>query len=45
MNYLSFSVEEVNWNQWNRNMGIINEDPGKCTSLPTQTKPQRGSQC
>ncbi|KAG1937300.1 transient receptor potential cation channel subfamily V [Pimephales promelas] len=36
-----FSVEEVNWNQWNRNMGIINEDPGKCTSLPSPTKPQR----
>ncbi|XP_056126071.1 transient receptor potential cation channel subfamily V member 1 [Rhinichthys klamathensis goyatoka] len=36
-----FSVEEVNWNQWNRNMGIINEDPGTCTSLPSTTKPQR----
>ncbi|XP_048044280.1 transient receptor potential cation channel subfamily V member 1-like [Megalobrama amblycephala] len=36
-----FSVEEVNWNQWNRNMGIINEDPGKCTSLPSPAKPQR----
>ncbi|KAK7164901.1 hypothetical protein R3I94_003323 [Phoxinus phoxinus] len=36
-----FSVEEVNWNQWNRNMGIINEDPGKCTSVPSPTKPQR----
>ncbi|XP_077087578.1 transient receptor potential cation channel subfamily V member 1 [Siphateles boraxobius] len=36
-----FSVEEVNWNQWNRNMGIINEDPGMCTSVPSPTKPQR----
>lgn len=35
-----FSVEEVNWNQWNRNMGIINEDPGKC-NVPSPTKPQR----
>ncbi|XP_067294440.1 transient receptor potential cation channel subfamily V member 1 [Pseudorasbora parva] len=35
-----FSVEEVNWTQWNRNMGIINEDPGKCR-VPFPTKPQR----
>ncbi|XP_016416676.1 transient receptor potential cation channel subfamily V member 1-like [Sinocyclocheilus rhinocerous] len=26
-----FSVEEVNWNQWNRNLGVITEDPGKST--------------
>uniref|UniRef100_A0A673XND6 Transient receptor potential cation channel, subfamily V, member 1 n=1 Tax=Salmo trutta TaxID=8032 RepID=A0A673XND6_SALTR len=23
-----FRVEEVNWNKWNTNLGIINEDPG-----------------
>ncbi|XP_076025203.1 transient receptor potential cation channel subfamily V member 1 [Genypterus blacodes] len=23
-----FRVEEVNWNKWNQNLGIINEDPG-----------------
>ncbi|KAA0717341.1 Transient receptor potential cation channel subfamily V member 1 [Triplophysa tibetana] len=37
-----FSVEEVNWNQWNRNLGIINEDPGNlsmCVLSPS--KPQR----
>ncbi|XP_005165384.2 transient receptor potential cation channel subfamily V member 1 isoform X1 [Danio rerio] len=42
-----FSVEEVNWTQWNRNMGIIiNEDPGKCTQDPSpanvQREPSRG---
>lgn len=25
-----FRVEEVNWNKWNINMRIINEDPGMC---------------
>nr|XP_055055993.1 transient receptor potential cation channel subfamily V member 1-like isoform X1 [Misgurnus anguillicaudatus] len=37
-----FSVEEVNWNQWNRNLSIINEDPmGLCTSVPSPSKPKR----
>lgn len=36
-----FSVEEVNWTQWNRNMGIINEDPGKCTQGPSPASIQR----
>ncbi|XP_055055992.2 transient receptor potential cation channel subfamily V member 1 [Misgurnus anguillicaudatus] len=37
-----FSVEEVNWNQWNRNLSIINEDPGGfCTSVPSPSKPKR----
>ncbi|XP_073697546.1 transient receptor potential cation channel subfamily V member 1-like [Garra rufa] len=36
-----FSVEEVNWNQWNRNLGAVTEDPGKCMSVPSPTKPQR----
>ncbi|XP_065122976.2 transient receptor potential cation channel subfamily V member 1-like isoform X2 [Paramisgurnus dabryanus] len=37
-----FSVEEVNWNQWNRNLSIINEDPGSlCTSGPSPSKPKR----
>uniref|UniRef100_A0A8C2HRF7 Transient receptor potential cation channel, subfamily V, member 1 n=1 Tax=Cyprinus carpio TaxID=7962 RepID=A0A8C2HRF7_CYPCA len=40
-----FSVEEVNWNQWNRNLGVVTEDPGKCMPVPSSTKPQRGSQC
>ncbi|KAI2664484.1 Transient receptor potential cation channel subfamily V member 1 [Labeo rohita] len=37
-----FSVEEVNWNQWNRNLGAVTEDPGKCMSIPSLTKHQRG---
>uniref|UniRef100_A0A8C2G375 Transient receptor potential cation channel, subfamily V, member 1 n=1 Tax=Cyprinus carpio TaxID=7962 RepID=A0A8C2G375_CYPCA len=37
-----FSVEEVNWNQWNRNLGVVTEDPGKCMPVPSSTKPQRG---
>lgn len=37
-----FSVEEVNWNQWNRNLGIINEDPGNLSiHVPSPSKPQR----
>ncbi|XP_065123158.2 transient receptor potential cation channel subfamily V member 1-like [Paramisgurnus dabryanus] len=37
-----FSVEEVNWNQWNRNLSIINEDPGSlCTSGPSPSNPKR----
>uniref|UniRef100_A0A8C1IXC3 Transient receptor potential cation channel, subfamily V, member 1 n=1 Tax=Cyprinus carpio TaxID=7962 RepID=A0A8C1IXC3_CYPCA len=36
-----FSVEEVNWNQWNRNLGVVTEDPGKCMPVPSSTKPQR----
>ncbi|XP_073697545.1 transient receptor potential cation channel subfamily V member 1-like [Garra rufa] len=38
-----FSVEEVNWNQWNRNrnLGVVTEDPGKCMSVPSPTKPQK----
>uniref|UniRef100_A0A672RKM5 Transient receptor potential cation channel, subfamily V, member 1 n=1 Tax=Sinocyclocheilus grahami TaxID=75366 RepID=A0A672RKM5_SINGR len=45
MGPLSFSVEEVNWNQWNRNLGVVTEDPGKCMPVPSPTKLQRGSQC
>uniref|UniRef100_A0A4W5MKU3 Transient receptor potential cation channel, subfamily V, member 1 n=1 Tax=Hucho hucho TaxID=62062 RepID=A0A4W5MKU3_9TELE len=37
-----FRVEEVNWNKWNTNLGIINEDPG-CRDTarlsPTHNKP------
>ncbi|XP_026111435.1 transient receptor potential cation channel subfamily V member 1-like [Carassius auratus] len=40
-----FSVEEVNWNLWNRNLGVVTEDPGKCIPVPSPTKLQRGSQC
>uniref|UniRef100_A0A671RJ53 Transient receptor potential cation channel subfamily V member 1-like n=1 Tax=Sinocyclocheilus anshuiensis TaxID=1608454 RepID=A0A671RJ53_9TELE len=40
-----FSVEEVNWNQWNRNLGVITEDPGKCLPVPSPTELQRGSRC
>ncbi|KAK2911811.1 hypothetical protein Q8A67_003944 [Cirrhinus molitorella] len=36
-----FSVEEVNWNQWNRNLSVVAEDPGKCMSVPSSHKPQR----
>uniref|UniRef100_A0A673KMT5 Transient receptor potential cation channel subfamily V member 1-like n=1 Tax=Sinocyclocheilus rhinocerous TaxID=307959 RepID=A0A673KMT5_9TELE len=36
-----FSVEEVNWNQWNRNLGVITEDPGKCLPVPSPTELQR----
>ncbi|XP_072517265.1 transient receptor potential cation channel subfamily V member 1 [Salminus brasiliensis] len=36
-------VEEVNWNKWNRNVGIISEDPGDFSrSPPSPTRPQRG---
>uniref|UniRef100_A0A671LUD7 Transient receptor potential cation channel, subfamily V, member 1 n=1 Tax=Sinocyclocheilus anshuiensis TaxID=1608454 RepID=A0A671LUD7_9TELE len=38
-----FSVEEVNWNQWNRNLGVVTEDPGKCMPVPSPTKLQRVS--
>uniref|UniRef100_A0A4W4HPL9 Ion transport domain-containing protein n=1 Tax=Electrophorus electricus TaxID=8005 RepID=A0A4W4HPL9_ELEEL len=27
-------VEEVNWNKWNSNLGIINEDPGNFNKMP-----------
>ncbi|XP_071382040.1 transient receptor potential cation channel subfamily V member 1 [Centroberyx affinis] len=40
-----FRVEEVNWNKWNINLGIINEDPGSCDSarLPASHRsPNRG---
>ncbi|RXN23601.1 transient receptor potential cation channel subfamily V member 1-like protein [Labeo rohita] len=37
------SVEEVNWNQWNRNLGVVTEDPGKCMSVPSSAKPQKES--
>uniref|UniRef100_A0A8C1SUP5 Transient receptor potential cation channel, subfamily V, member 1 n=1 Tax=Cyprinus carpio TaxID=7962 RepID=A0A8C1SUP5_CYPCA len=40
-----FSMEEVNWNQWNRNLGVITEDPGKCLPVSSPTELQRGSQC
>ncbi|XP_053474426.1 transient receptor potential cation channel subfamily V member 1 [Ictalurus furcatus] len=33
-------VEEVNWKKWNRNLGIISEDPGECNTV-MQTGPQR----
>ncbi|XP_026067069.1 transient receptor potential cation channel subfamily V member 1-like [Carassius auratus] len=36
-----FSVEEVNWNQWNRNLGVITEDPGRHLSVPSPTKLQK----
>ncbi|KAL1274846.1 hypothetical protein QQF64_027660 [Cirrhinus molitorella] len=36
-----FSVEEVNWNQWNKNLGVVTEDPGKCMSVPSPQKPQK----
>uniref|UniRef100_A0A8C2BZZ5 Transient receptor potential cation channel, subfamily V, member 1 n=1 Tax=Cyprinus carpio TaxID=7962 RepID=A0A8C2BZZ5_CYPCA len=39
-----FSVEEVNWNQWNRNLGVITEDPGECLPVSSPTELQRGSQ-
>ncbi|KAM6970629.1 transient receptor potential cation channel subfamily V member 1 [Aplochiton taeniatus] len=29
-----FRVEEVNWNKWNTNLGIINEDPGSRDAVP-----------
>nr|BAV14375.1 transient receptor potential vanilloid 1b [Xenopus laevis] len=28
-----FRVDEVNWNKWNSNLGIIMEDPGNCHGL------------
>ncbi|KAG7483758.1 hypothetical protein MATL_G00041670 [Megalops atlanticus] len=30
-----FRVEEVNWNKWNTDLGIINEDPGNCDGTRT----------
>uniref|UniRef100_A0A8C1BYI3 Transient receptor potential cation channel, subfamily V, member 1 n=1 Tax=Cyprinus carpio carpio TaxID=630221 RepID=A0A8C1BYI3_CYPCA len=36
-----FSVEEVNWNQWNRNLVVITEDPGKCLLVPSPAELQR----
>uniref|UniRef100_A0A8C1SX33 Transient receptor potential cation channel, subfamily V, member 1 n=1 Tax=Cyprinus carpio TaxID=7962 RepID=A0A8C1SX33_CYPCA len=36
-----FSVEEVNWNQWNRNLVVITEDPGKCLLVPSTAELQR----
>ncbi|KTG31365.1 hypothetical protein cypCar_00023519 [Cyprinus carpio] len=36
-----FSMEEVNWNQWNRNLGVITEDPGKCLPVSSPTELQR----
>ncbi|KAL6463854.1 hypothetical protein MHYP_G00282450 [Metynnis hypsauchen] len=35
-------VEEVNWNKWNRNLGIISEDPGDFIRFPPTPRPQRG---
>uniref|UniRef100_A0A667ZN38 Transient receptor potential cation channel, subfamily V, member 1 n=1 Tax=Myripristis murdjan TaxID=586833 RepID=A0A667ZN38_9TELE len=32
-----FRVEEVNWNKWNINLGIINEDPGSSDHLRLHT--------
>ncbi|XP_076867770.1 transient receptor potential cation channel subfamily V member 1 [Brachyhypopomus gauderio] len=35
-------VEEVNWNKWNSNLGIINEDPGNFSRVrATPIRPQR----
>uniref|UniRef100_A0A4W4HGQ0 Ion transport domain-containing protein n=1 Tax=Electrophorus electricus TaxID=8005 RepID=A0A4W4HGQ0_ELEEL len=31
-------VEEVNWNKWNSNLGIINEDPGNFNKMPDSSK-------
>ncbi|KAG8450396.1 hypothetical protein GDO86_002885 [Hymenochirus boettgeri] len=28
-----FRVDEVNWNKWNSNLGIIKEDPGNCQGM------------
>uniref|UniRef100_A0AAR2J954 Ion transport domain-containing protein n=1 Tax=Pygocentrus nattereri TaxID=42514 RepID=A0AAR2J954_PYGNA len=36
-------VEEVNWNKWNRNLGIISEDPGDFIRFPPTPRPQRGT--
>nr|XP_006641065.1 PREDICTED: transient receptor potential cation channel subfamily V member 1-like [Lepisosteus oculatus]XP_015223030.1 PREDICTED: transient receptor potential cation channel subfamily V member 1-like [Lepisosteus oculatus]XP_015223031.1 PREDICTED: transient receptor potential cation channel subfamily V member 1-like [Lepisosteus oculatus]XP_015223032.1 PREDICTED: transient receptor potential cation channel subfamily V member 1-like [Lepisosteus oculatus]XP_015223033.1 PREDICTED: transient rec len=41
-----FRVEEVNWNTWNLNLGIINEDPGNepqeiSTITPAEAGPRR----
>ncbi|XP_051531020.1 transient receptor potential cation channel subfamily V member 1-like [Myxocyprinus asiaticus] len=37
-----FSVEEVNWKQWKRNLGIVNEDPGNLRMrVPTTTEHQK----
>lgn len=36
-------VEEVNWKNWNRNLGIISEDPGECKTV-MRTEPYRGIQ-
>ncbi|XP_046876920.1 transient receptor potential cation channel subfamily V member 1 isoform X3 [Hypomesus transpacificus] len=38
-----FRVEEVNWDKWNTNLTIINEDPGSCDSArqpPTINSPR-----
>ncbi|XP_053474427.1 transient receptor potential cation channel subfamily V member 1-like [Ictalurus furcatus] len=38
-------VEEVNWKNWNRKLGIISEDPGECKTV-MRTEPYREpSQC
>ncbi|XP_017315455.1 transient receptor potential cation channel subfamily V member 1 isoform X2 [Ictalurus punctatus] len=37
-------VEEVNWKKWNRNLGIISEDPGECNTVMktgSQREPSR----
>ncbi|CAL8266605.1 unnamed protein product [Merluccius merluccius] len=43
-----FRVEEVNWNRWNSNLGIINEDPGSrdtvthsASNTPVKTESSR----
>nr|XP_023688932.1 transient receptor potential cation channel subfamily V member 1-like isoform X1 [Paramormyrops kingsleyae] len=28
-----FSVEEINWNKWDSDLGIINEEPGSCQKI------------
>ncbi|KAG5844397.1 hypothetical protein ANANG_G00162090 [Anguilla anguilla] len=34
-------VEEVNWNKWNTDLGIVSEDPGRC-DFRNLSRPERG---
>ncbi|MCI4394340.1 hypothetical protein PGIGA_G00167670 [Pangasianodon gigas] len=40
-----FRVEEVNWKNWNHNLGIISEDPGECNTVMRTERFQELSQC
>ncbi|MCJ8748549.1 hypothetical protein PDJAM_G00166080 [Pangasius djambal] len=40
-----FRVEEVNWKNWNHNLGIISEDPGECKTVMRTEPSQELSQC